>query len=185
MKLLVAALQSEIVAFPAEIEGFDVLVTGPGKLQATFALTRALEHGDYERIVVVGTAGSLDRTLPRGVHLVTSAIQHDVSDLDGIVGQHVSLPARLDVPGGGMMIATGDHFVDDPADVRRIRGMGAELVDMEIYAYLWVAAQFGVPIEVAKAVSDDAQDDAHSDWTAAVTACSAELWDWFRARYPV
>ena len=56
-----------------------------------------------------------------------------------------------------------------------IRPLGAGLVDMETYAYAWVAAQFGVPIRVLKAVSDRAQDDAITDWRTAVTACSAQL----------
>ena len=47
---------------------------------------------------------------------------------------------------------------------------------METYAYIWVAQQFGVPIRVLKAVSDDAQGDAITDWRDAVAACSAELY---------
>ena len=58
MKLLVAALESELSAFPEELDGFDRLVTGPGKLPATYALTRALDAKDYDVVVVVGAAGS-------------------------------------------------------------------------------------------------------------------------------
>ncbi len=84
MKLLVAALSSELSAFPDSLPGFDRLVTGPGKLQATYALTRALDARDYEEIVVVGTAGGIDPAIGDGVHEVGSAFQHDVSDLDGV-----------------------------------------------------------------------------------------------------
>ncbi len=175
MKLLVAALESELASFPEDFDGYERLVTGPGKLQATHALTRRLDAADYDEILVVGTAGSI---VPgtRGVFEVTSAIQHDVSDIDGIAGQHVSLPARVTTGRtDGVMIATGDHFVDDGATVAGIRALGAVLVDMETYAYIWVAQQFGVPIRVLKAVSDDAQDDAITDWRATVAACSAAL----------
>lgn len=213
MKLLVAALDAELVAFPEDLPGFDRLVTGPGKLQATYALTRALDARDYDGIVVVGTAGAIDARMPAGVHDVSAAIQHDVTDIDGIVGQHVSLPARVHIstiatPGAtgtpdtdaggaggndgeidpatgaeaaGVVIATGDHFVDDVEAVESIRPLGASLVDMETYAYAWVAAQFGVPLRVLKAVSDRAQDGAIQDWREAVAACSAELWEVFRA----
>ncbi len=171
-----AALASELVAFPAELDGYDRLVTGPGKLQAAYALTRRLDAADYDEILVVGTAGSV---VPgtRGVFDVTAAIQHDVTDIDGIAGQHVSLPSRV-VTGraGGVTIATGDHFVDDGDAVAHIRALDALLVDMETYAYIWVAQQFGVPIRVLKAVSDDAQGDAITDWRDAVAACSAELY---------
>lgn len=187
VKLLVAALEAELVAFPADLPGFDRLVTGPGKLQGAFALTRALEAAAYDEILVVGTAGAIDPRLGAEVHEVGAAIQHDVTDIDGIVGQHVSLPSRLEFGPGtaSVTIATGDHFVDDAEAVAVIRPLGAGLVDMETYAYAWVADQFGVPIRVLKAVSDRAQDDAITDWREAVTACSAQLRERVRADYGV
>lgn len=175
MRLLVAALDAELVAFPAELTGFVRLVTGPGKLQGAVALTRALEAATYEEIVVVGTAGAIDARLEASVYEIGGAIQHDVTDIDGIVGQHVSLPARIDLGRDGVTIATGDHFVDDAEAVEVIRPLGAGLVDMESYAYAWVAQEFGVPIRVLKSVSDRAQDGAITDWHAAVAACSADL----------
>jgi adenosylhomocysteine nucleosidase len=185
VRLLVAALDSELVAFPAELEGFDRLVTGPGKLQATYALTRALDAREYEEVVVVGTAGAIDPLLDVAVHEIDAAIQHDVTDIDGIVGHHVSLPHRVDLGREGVTIATGDHFVDDAEAVAVIRPLGAGLVDMETYAYAWVAEQFGVPIRVLKAVSDRAQDGAITDWNEAVSACSAQLRERIREDYGV
>ena len=185
MKLLVAALDAELVAFPPELPGFDRLVTGPGKLQATYALTRALDARRYDEILVVGTAGAIDAQLDGDVSEIDAAIQHDVTDIDGIGGQHVSLPRRVELGRDGVTIATGDHFVDDAEAVAVIRPLGAGLVDMETYAYAWVAAQFGVPIRVIKAVSDRAQDDAITDWRTAVTACSAQLREFVLAEYGV
>lgn len=185
MRLLVAALDAELVAFPPELPGFDRLVTGPGKLQATYALTRALDAASYEEIVVVGTAGAIDTLLTADVYEIDAAIQHDVTDIDGIVGQHVSLPPRVELGRDGVTIATGDHFVDDVEAVAVIRPLGAGLVDMETYAYAWVAEQFGVPIRVIKAVSDRAQDNAITDWRTTVTACSAQLREFVRDEYGV
>ena len=185
MKLLVAALEAELVAFPDDISGFDRLVTGPGKLQATYALTRALDAGDYDEVVVVGTAGAIDPRLDALVYDVTAAIQHDVTDIDGIVGQHVSLPTRVEFGRDGVTIATGDHFVDDSEAVSVIRPLGAGLVDMETYAYAWVAHRFGVPIRVLKSVSDRAQDGAITDWRTTVAACSAQLRERFLEDYGV
>ncbi|WP_336625505.1 MULTISPECIES: phosphorylase family protein [unclassified Microbacterium] len=184
MKLLVAALASELVAFETDLDGFERLVTGPGKLQAAYALTRRLDAGGIDEIVVVGTAGALDPEII-GVHDIAVAIQHDVSDIDGVAGQHVSLPSQVSTGRGTATIATGDHFVDDAGAVASIRTLGATLVDMETYAYIWVAGQFGVPITVLKAVSDNAQDDAITDWRAAVAACSVVLRDEIRSRYGV
>ncbi|GAA1997791.1 nucleoside phosphorylase [Microbacterium pumilum] len=185
MKLLVAALDAELVAFPDDLPGFDRLVTGPGKLQAAYALTRALGAAAYDEIVVVGTAGAIDPRLEAEVYDVSAAIQHDVTDIDGIVGQHVSLPPRVEFAIDGVTIATGDHFVDDAEAVAVIRPLGAGLVDMETYAYAWVAAQFDTPIRVLKSVSDRAQDDALTDWRTTVEACSAQLRERFRVEYGV
>lgn len=186
MKLLVAALSSELGAFPADLPGFDRLVTGPGKLMAGVALTRALDHAEYDEIVVVGTAGAVDDALEGGVYDVTEAFQHDVTDLDGVAGQHVSLPTRVStsIP-GGLTIATGDSFVDDADAVARIRSLGGSLVDMETYALVWVALGFGVPIRVLRAVSDRAQDGATTLWDETVAACSAELRERVRELYGV
>lgn len=185
VRLLVAALASELVAFPDDLPGFDRLVTGPGKLQATYALTRALDATTYDEVVVVGTAGAIDARLEASVYEISAALQHDVTDIDGIVGQHVSLPALVELEADGVTIATGDHFVDDAEAVALIRPLGAGLVDMETYAYIWVAQRFGVPIRVLKAVSDRAQDGAVTDWHAAVTVCSHQLRDRVRAEYGV
>lgn len=185
VRLLVAALDAELVAFPAELEGFDRLVTGPGKLQAAYGLTRALSLRDYEEVLVLGTGGAIDPELTGTVYEISAAVQHDVSDLDGIVGQHVSLPPRVEIDREGVTIATGDHFVDDAERVELIRGLGAGMVDMETYAYIWVAQQFGVPIRVIRAVSDRAQDDAITDWRTTVTVCSGILREWMRENYGV
>lgn len=184
MRLLVAALASEITAFPDELDGFEILVTGLGKLQAAVGLDEALLARDYDEVVVVGTAGCLDPALEGDVHEVTAALQHDVADLDGVVGRHVALPERTGA-GGGVVIATGDRFIDDADAVTHIRSLGASLVDMETYAYFWVAARRGVPIRVFKAVSDRAQDGATTLWDEVVATCSEWLRERIRVEYGV
>ena len=183
MKLLVAALASELQAFPAELPGFARLVTGPGKLKAAVSLTRALDATHYDEIVVVGTAGGLDHTVADGIYEIGAAIQHDVHDLDGVAGRHVSLPERVETDHEGLTIATGDVFVDDADAVARIREMGASLVDMESFALIWVAQQFGVPLRMIRIVSDTAQDGATTLWDDVVADCSAKLWEHLRREY--
>lgn len=186
MKLLVAALHSELQAFPADLPGFDRLVTGPGKLMAAFGLTRALDDrtaDPYDEIVVIGTAGTVSDDVESGIYDIAAAIQHDVQDLDGVVGQHVSLPPRVETGREGVTIATGDIFVDDPDAVARIQSLGGVLVDMETFALVWVAQQFGMPIRVIRVVSDRAQDGATQVWDDVVAACSAQLWDFMQREY--
>ncbi len=180
-RLLVAALSSEIDALDGDLPGYDVLVTGPGKLNATFALTRALDAQRYDEIIVLGTAGAIGEAEPFELFEVRIALQHDVTDLEGVVGQHVSLPPTVETGSGTATIATGDSFVDDAGAVAAIATLGATLVDMEAYAYIWVAQHFGVPIRVFKVVSDRAQDGATLEWDETVAACSAKLRDHFEA----
>ena len=185
MKLLVAALESELVAFPETLPGFERLVTGPGKLKATYGLTHALDTARYDEILVVGTAGAVDDTITAGVHEIGWTFQHDVVNEEGIRGEHVSMPSRMRLSDGEVAIATGDSFIDDAGEVSVIRDLGGRLVDMESYAYAWVASQFGVPIRIWKAVSDNAQDGANLTWEQAVTACSHELRDRVREVFGV
>jgi len=48
-----------------------------------------------------------------------------------------------------------------------------------------VAAQFGVPIRIWKAISDTAQDGANTTWDETVTACSHMLRDRVRTEFGV
>jgi adenosylhomocysteine nucleosidase len=186
VRLLVAALAAEITAFPDTLDGFETLVTGLGKLQAAVGLDEALLARDYDEVVVVGTAGCIDPDLEGEVHEVAAAIQHDVADLDGVVGRHIALPERTGAGAeAGVIIATGDRFIDDADAVAHIRSLGASLVDMETYAYFWVAERRGVPIRVFKAVSDRAQDGATTLWDEVVATCSQWLRDRVRTEYGV
>lgn len=185
MRLLVAAHAAELVAFEDEVPGFDRLLTGVGKIPATYALTRALAARAYEEIVVVGTAGAIDPQLQSGIHEIDATLQHDARDLEGVRGRHIWLPERVDIASGGVTIATGDQFVDDAVAAAEIRGLGARLVDMESYAYAWVAQQFGVPIRIFKAISDRAQDGAAEEWDDAAVVCSGWLRTHLRELYGV
>lgn len=183
MKLLVAALDIELVAFPESIPGYVRLVTGAGKLRAAMGLTQALERGIYDEVLVLGTAGSVGGKLGLGVYDIASAIQWDVSDLEGEQGKSMVVPAVVETGREGIVIATGDKFVQHQAETDVITALGGSMVDMETYVYIWVAQQYGVPIRVVKAVSDSAEDGAIFDWRTRVTQCSAELWEWFQAEF--
>ncbi len=185
MKLLVAALAIELDAFPESIEGFDRLVTGAGKLRAGLELTRALERGTYDEVVVLGTAGSVGGRVPLGIYDISEAIQHDVADLEGVRGKSMVVPERVSTGREGLVIATGDVFVQSQEQVDLIVSLGGSLVDMETYVYIWVAQQYGIPIRVVKSVSDSAEEGAIHDWRSRVVQCSGELWEWFQAEYAV
>ena len=182
MHLLVAALSSELQAFPAHIPGWDRLITGPGKLLAAVGLSERLGRGDVDSVLVLGTAGAVTAGTT-GIHEIAAAIQHDVTDLEGVRGRHVALPERVSLPVEGVTIATGDSFVSDAAYGQMVRGLGASLVDMESYAYAWAAQRAGVPIRIVKVVSDSADEGSETLWDRVVARCSADLWRWFQDEY--
>ena len=100
-----------------------------------------------------------------------------------------SLPSPPLEPSGEVVLpesahatmATGDQFIQDDAQRARIAGLGAQLVDMEGYAYASACERFGVPLQIFKVPSDFADSDTTiEDWDAIVVAKSHQLrefWD--------
>lgn len=183
--LLVFAHADEAVAF--EQSGIPHLVSGVGKVNATFALSRALLSGARRRagrVVVLGTAGAVsDEVSLDAVYRVTEVIQHDFSldspvlELSGTVSG--SLADKTAV------LATGDTFVQDDEARQRIAGLGATLVDMEGYAFATVCQALGVPLEMYKAPSDFADSGTtQEEWDEIVFAKSTQLLRFLEAQLP-
>ncbi|MGC8462073.1 MAG: nucleosidase [Acidimicrobiales bacterium] len=174
--LFVAALAAEVGAF----EDVPVLLTGCGKLNASVALSQALAVHRFDLVVNVGTAGSLDAA-HEGVHVVGACVEHDLDalSLEQLTGERPV--GCLDLgTGTGTVVATGDRVVTDPAEARRIASLGAHLVDMEAFALARVCAAFDVPFLCAKYVSDRADGDVATSWTASVRRASEALFAWSR-----
>ena len=64
----------------------------------------------------------------------------------------------IDLGGGGLSCGTGDHFVSSPPE------MISDLVDMEAYALAKICQQKALEFHCFKFISDNADDDAASDW---------------------
>jgi len=194
MTLLVFAHEDEAAAFAAA--GVPHLVTGVGKINATFALTNALlaaraAGSPVDRVVVLGTAGAVsDEARLDTVYRITSVVQHDFS-----------LPSpRLELAGGegaagtsegsgaadaAAVIATGDVFVQDDAQRVVLAAAGATLVDMESYAYAVVCARLDVPLEIFKTPSDFADSSTTQDeWDGVVVSKSQQLFNFAQDRLP-
>lgn len=195
--LLVFAHRDEASAFA----DLPHLVTGVGKINATFALATALtsarataddsaDSADnsaltvdrVERVVVLGTAGVVGDGAARlnldTVVQVTEVVQHDFSLPSPALrpsGEHVLPPSQHAV------MATGDAFVKDDAQRAHIAGLGAGLVDMEGYAYAAVCARLEVPLQIFKIPSDFADSSTtDEEWDEIVFRKSEQLrafWD--------
>lgn len=151
------------------------LVSGVGKVNASTALAAELAKGDVARVIVLGTAGVVgdgdDRLSLDTVYQVTALKQHDFS-----------LPSETVVPAGEVILAetatmaTGDQFVQNDTQREHIASLGAQLCDMEGYAYGSMCARFDVPLQLFKVPSDFADSSTTAEeWDEIVFAKSRQL----------
>ncbi|KQY64426.1 MULTISPECIES: nucleosidase [unclassified Nocardioides] len=178
--LIVAATAAEAAYVP---DGLPVVITGMGKTAAGVAAARALaafEDTDGLQVINIGTAGALRDGLT-GLHEPGVVLNHDIN-ADAIRELGYDPQEELRVGEGPVVLATGDTFVTDPL-VRSRLAERAHLVDMEGYAVVWAARQFGVPVRVVKHVSDNA-DEGAVDWPSLVDHSAKVLGAWLHESLP-
>jgi adenosylhomocysteine nucleosidase len=160
-----------------------VLVTGLGKVNAAVAVAAVLNHGPLpSRVVNLGTAGAL-RAGIGGLHSIGTVIQHDLDAglLHSLTREAVGTP--IEVAEDGLVLASGDVFVSDDAERERL-GAVAHLADMEGYAVAAAAVAAGVPAELVKHVSDEADGSAFRSWQENVALSARLLRDWAKRNVP-
>jgi adenosylhomocysteine nucleosidase len=171
--LIVCALEQEI---QGQLEDWNVLYTGVGKVNATLKLTQRLHssHLHYlppmpKLVINYGTAGS--RELPIG-ELVdcTKFTQRDmdVTGMGFIKGQtpfENLTPMILDYDhvefnpiGKKLRCGTGDNFVQTDKDTY------SDVFDMEAYALAKVCHHYKVPFISFKYITDNADEHSADDW---------------------
>ena len=173
--IVAVAVLDEALAFADRV---STLVTGVGKVRAATATSWAILTYRPGLVLNVGTAGALRTSaVPGAVHEVGTVIQHDLNGtaIAALTGQDPAPPIELS--GSGFVLATGDRFISSPS-VRDRLAAGADLVDMEGYAVASAARALGVPVRLAKVVSDDAGHEAANSWLDALHAASHLLAAW-------
>lgn len=155
--------------------------SGIGKVNAAIATTMIAQY-DPAVIINTGSAGALDPDLEIGdIVIADDIIHHDVNvtAFGYQLGQVPSLPLayvsdatymplfkkKLAQSAGKIvtgLVLTGDHFVSNSVDVRRLRAdfPTAQCTEMEGAAIAQVCHQFNIPVLVVRAISDTAQNDA-------------------------
>ncbi|WP_280668720.1 MULTISPECIES: nucleosidase [unclassified Kitasatospora] len=174
--LLVLAVVEEAAHLRTDL---PVLLTGMGKVNATAALATVLAQGPRPSAVVnLGTAGALRPGLEGRTHEIAAVLQHDLDTavLRSLTGHSYGDPITLD-DSAGVILATGDLFVTDPAARDRLAEL-AHLVDMEGYALATVAQRAGLPVRLVKHVSDEAGEGAARAWRESVDDCAKLLATW-------
>ncbi|GIH02732.1 nucleosidase [Rhizocola hellebori] len=172
--LVVVALEEEAAHLDIDL---PILITGVGKVNAALAVTRRLASAPRPSMIInLGTAGGLRPGLS-GTHEIGSVIQHDFDSvsIEALTGRRYG--AAIELAAQGLVLATGDVFVSDPA-VRDRLAEDAHLVDMEGYAVAAAAAAFDIPVRMVKHVSDDADHSAIKSWTSTIAESSRALAAW-------
>ncbi|MHA4809101.1 5'-methylthioadenosine/S-adenosylhomocysteine nucleosidase family protein [Flavitalea flava] len=165
--LFVFALNAEAAQ---EFEGLDPLITGIGKVNAAFQLTRKIMEKRPGLIVNLGSAGS--NKYERGeVVCCTKFIQRDM-DVMGLGYKKFETPfseidpvltygLKLDgLPEG--TCGTGDNFE------MAHKSSEYDVIDMEAYALAFIAMKEQIPFLCLKYISDGADGTAAEEWLVQV-----------------
>ena len=169
--LIVSALEVET---QGQLDDWDVIYTGVGKVNATFKLTQKFgkfgSHIPYDLVINYGTAGS--RKIKKKTLVdCTKFVQRDM-DVTGLGFMRGETPFEKEPPliletksdfnpiGRNATCGTGDCFVEDKSQYY------GEVVDMEAYALAKVCYLYGVPFISFKYITDGADEQAHEDWEA-------------------
>ena len=157
--LIVVALEIELPR--AVVDGWQVLYTGVGKVNAAVELIKALNEAKcIKTIINYGSAGSLRPGLS-GIHEVTRFFQRDM-DARAIgfeLGQTpFEIDIEIDLGRDGLTCGTGDSFVSVTPELQ------TDLVDMESYVIAKICKQLEIDFYCYKFISDNADEGAAADW---------------------
>ena len=172
--LLVFAMKEESAG---AFDDHEALHTGIGKVNASYALTKYLQNNKPSMIINMGTAGSRKH---KGGSVIncTEFVQRDMdvtvlgfekyktpfSD-DPIILNHGAIIDGLEKG----LCGTGDNF--DASDA----AFDYDVVDMEAYALALICQRENIPFLCLKYISDGADDNADSDWNAALERAADAL----------
>jgi len=169
-------LEDVLFSFALESEAADVfdahnaVITGIGKVNAAYELTKAIQKKRPALIVNLGSAGS-SHFQKGDVICCTKFIQRDM-DVRGLGFELYETPLS-DLPvileyGLAMdnlqigICGTGDNF--EMGHAVKIY----DIVDMEAYALAMIAMKENIPFLCLKYISDGADDNAADDWIVQV-----------------
>ena len=143
-----------------QANGWRIVYTGIGKVNALISVYRALKEDKPVNIINFGTAGS-SRSDLQGLHEVTTFKQRDMDLRDLGLPLGVTLndeigDIKLDRP--GLSCGTGDSFVTSTQE------MNTDLYDMEAYAIAKLCMIEKINFLCFKYISDQANETASNDW---------------------
>jgi adenosylhomocysteine nucleosidase len=137
----------------------NLFYTGVGKVNAAMTAGEVIAKYRPQRIINFGTAGGI--TVGPGLHECTQFVQRDMScEALGCTPGQTPFETAVHIGNtSGLTCSTGDNFVINPQ-----LHIPADLVDMEAYAIAKACEKYGVEFVCWKYISDQANQNAHSDW---------------------
>ena len=167
--LIVCALEIET---QGQLDDWEVIYTGVGKINATMKLVDRLTDYNYAKpklVVNYGTAGS--RKIKKGQIVdCTKFVQRDM-DVTGLGFMRGQTPFENDIRfildydhvefnpiGRKASCGSGDNFVEDRTNYY------GEVVDMEAYALAKVCHHYDINFISFKYITDGADEQSHEDW---------------------
>ncbi len=158
-----------VVALPDEFQrdylpqGFNILYTGIGKVNAAMQLSKYLTINPHTEFVInYGTAGAADTNYKGKILNVSAVLERDMNLSP--LGLPLYVTNLNQTPliytsnkDPGVICGTGDSFARPQ--------QGYDIVDMEAYALAATAQLFNVPFYSYKYISDvDSDDDQGKEW---------------------
>ena len=171
--LYVVALKEEVST--DFIDKFDVLITGVGKVNAAYELTKHLVENKnrYNLVINFGTAGSnyLDpgtfvdctRFYEKDMDCLPLGFEPFQTPFEKEIIIDFSLESIFNPLNKNLSCYTGDKFVTEDLDYQGI-------FDMEAYALAKVCKSFQLPFISFKYISDGANSDSSEDWTENISS---------------
>lgn len=183
MITILVALEDELAWNRPELDGFTLVYTGVGKVNAALHSAKVAMKDDCELIINYGSAGALQQDLVGTLSEVSVVRQRDMDarplcDI-GITPFDESSDAGdidLNRP-NGVILSTGDQFVTAPP------ALTSQLVDMEAYAIVKVAKAFGKEVVVVKYGSDFADENASLDWAENCAKGQTLFLEWLKRNH--
>lgn len=187
MQGMTKEVKAGITFYTGRLNGKAIVLfkSGIGKVNSAMAITMALERYDIDAIIFTGVAGAVSPTLHLADIVISNhLVEHDYDTraLGGIRGHvpgsvngvftadsrliRIAKESAEGVLGKSKVyigtIVTGDQFIADAEKVQELRKeFNAMAVEMEGASVAHVAHLYGVPIVVIRAISDNADGNAH------------------------
>ena len=144
--LILVALKKEL---PKNyLNDFNVIYTGVGKVNASFAIYDSYYKFKPLFIINYGSAGALNKKLS-GLIKVTSFYDRDA----------YSASKKIITNKDGLSCATGESVLDNDMKTQ------SDLVDMEAYVYAKFSQKFNIDFACYKFVSDYADENSLKNWS--------------------